>query len=240
MDIKQKFIPVSNTYARPGIKMKPKYITIHETDNTGKGADAEAHANLQYNGNSRQASWHFTVDGNEIWQSLPTNEVGWHAGNSKGNMESVAIEICVNSDGDYQKAVRMAAELTKYLMNTLMIPLGNVVQHNHWSGKHCPRHLRDGDKGLNWDSFIGLVKDKKYKVTIPNTALWQARGLVYEYEHKGFKCEGVAKKVYGPGQKAADKDPYAFVLYDLTFEQAKALVIELKVRGYSRAEGSVM
>ena len=48
--------------------------------NTSRGADDEAHANLQYRGNSRQASWHFTVDDDSIYQSLPTNEVGWHAG----------------------------------------------------------------------------------------------------------------------------------------------------------------
>ena len=38
-----------------------KYITIHQTGNTSKGADAGAHARLQANGNSRQASWHYTV-----------------------------------------------------------------------------------------------------------------------------------------------------------------------------------
>ena len=38
-----------------------KYITIHETANTSKGANAETHGRLQANGNSRQASWHYTV-----------------------------------------------------------------------------------------------------------------------------------------------------------------------------------
>jgi len=36
-------------------------ITIHQTGNTNKGADAQAHANLQSKGNSRNASWHYTV-----------------------------------------------------------------------------------------------------------------------------------------------------------------------------------
>ncbi len=39
-----------------------KYIVVHETDNTSVGADADAHARLQINGNSRNASWHWQVD----------------------------------------------------------------------------------------------------------------------------------------------------------------------------------
>ena len=37
------------------------YIVVHETANTGKGANADAHGRLQANGNSRTASWHYTV-----------------------------------------------------------------------------------------------------------------------------------------------------------------------------------
>ena len=160
MKINQKFIPASNTFTRPGIKMNPEYITIHETDNTAKGANDEAHANLQFNGNNRQASWHFQVDDDSIYQSLPTNEVGWHAGdgNGPGNMKSIGIEICVNSDGDFKKAVENAAWLTKHLMNIFKIPIAKIVQHNRWSGKNCPRNLRSGSKGIDWNDFITLVE----------------------------------------------------------------------------------
>jgi N-acetylmuramoyl-L-alanine amidase len=80
MQIKQKLIPTRYKDTRPGIAMNPVYITIHETDNTSAGADAEAHAKLQASGNSRTASWHYTVDDKEIWQSVPDDEVAWHAG----------------------------------------------------------------------------------------------------------------------------------------------------------------
>ena len=162
MKINQKLIPASNTFTRPGIKMDPKYITIHETDNTARGANDEAHANLQYNGNTRQASWHFTVDDDSIYQSIPTDEVAWHAGDGDGpgNMSSIAIEICVNSDGDFKKAVKDAAWLTKYLMEKLNISISNVVQHYHWSGKDCPRYLRSGEKGIKWNDFLDLVKSE--------------------------------------------------------------------------------
>lgn len=109
MKINQKFIPASNKFTRPGTKMVPKYFTIHETDNDNKGANAEAHARLQYNGNNREVSWYFQVDEDSIYQSLPTNEIGLAAGdgNGPGNMSSIHIEICVNRDGNFKKAVKM-------------------------------------------------------------------------------------------------------------------------------------
>ena len=63
----------------------------------------------------------FQVDDDSIYQSLPTNEVGWHAGdgNGSGNMKSIGIEICVNSDGNFKRAVENAAWLTKHLMEVL-------------------------------------------------------------------------------------------------------------------------
>ncbi|MEK5175072.1 N-acetylmuramoyl-L-alanine amidase [Heyndrickxia sp. FSL W8-0496] len=170
----QKFIPTTFKDTRPGTRMTPKWITIHETDNTNKGADAEAHSRLQANGNSRQASWHFTVDDKISYQSLPLNEAGWHAGdgNGPGNKTSIGIEICVNSDGDYKKAVENAAELTRSLMSQLNIPITNVVQHNHWSGKNCPRNLRSGSKGIGWNDFINLVKsDIKTEVAKANNKI---------------------------------------------------------------------
>lgn len=168
MKINQLLIPKSKTKTRPGIKMTPKYITIHETGNSNKGANANAHARLQYNGNSRQASWHFQVDDKEIWQSLPTNEVGWHAGDGRGpgNMSSIAIEICVNSDGNFAKARANAAWLVAKLMKDHKIPIKNVVQHHKWSGKNCPQKIRTD--GL-WSSFIKQVEEEYKKMTAPKS-----------------------------------------------------------------------
>jgi hypothetical protein len=160
MNIIQRFIPASNTKTRPGIKMTPKYITIHETDNTAPRANAEAHARLQESGNDRTASWHLTVDDQYAIQSIPFDEVAWHAGDGRGpgNMTSIALEICVNSDGDYKKAVANAAEVTRQLMQQFNIPVSNVVQHNHWSGKNCPYIMRSGKAGVTWNDFLNLLK----------------------------------------------------------------------------------
>lgn len=160
--------------ARSGIRMTPTWITIHETDNTNVRANALAHARLQYNGNNRLASWHFQVDDEpEIYRSLPENEVGWAAGdgNGPGNRSSIHIEICVNRDGNYAKAVRNAAELTKYLLNKhpTIKGVNYIAQHNKWSGKNCPRNLRSGAKGISWTQFLNMVKEGSSSVTKPAT-----------------------------------------------------------------------
>ena len=53
------------------------------------GANAENHAKYLYKqateGTFRTASWHFTVDDKQIYQHLPTNENGWHAGDGDGS-----------------------------------------------------------------------------------------------------------------------------------------------------------
>ena len=155
MQIKQMLIPESNKFTRPGVKMEPQYITLHETANTTKGATALAHAKLQQSGNSRQASWHYSVDSLYIIQSVPDNEVAFHAGDGAGdgNRKSIGIEICVNEDGDFDRAKEKAIQLIRDLMDKHKIPLKNVVPHKHWSGKNCPKEiLKEG-----WDKFISDI-----------------------------------------------------------------------------------
>lgn len=137
-----------------------KHIVIHETANTSKGANADAHARLQANGNSRQASWHYQVDDKEIVQSFSDNAQCWHAGNVFYNKNSIGIEICVNSDGNYKKAVKNAVELTRSLMSKYKIPKTNVIQHKNASGKDCPKYLRNGYKGIDWDDFKRMLDGK--------------------------------------------------------------------------------
>lgn len=135
------FIPKSNRN-RPGYRMNPLYITVHNTANTSKGANAASHASLVKRSNTA-VSWHDTVDENCIYQHLPLNENGWHAGDGRGtgNMKSIGIEICEN-----------AQWLIRQLMTEQGIPLANVVPHKRWSGKNCPRKLLN-----RWDSFKACI-----------------------------------------------------------------------------------
>ena len=136
-------------------------VTIHETANTKKGAGAINHATyLQGSGSNKAASWHYCVDDQLATRSIPEKEVAWHAGNSKGNYNTIAIEICVNSDGDFKKAVHNAAELTADILKRHNISYTNyeeyLFQHNYWSGKDCPTLLRKG-KPLSWAYFVERV-----------------------------------------------------------------------------------
>nr|WGE00944.1 N-acetylmuramoyl-L-alanine amidase [Bacillus velezensis] len=146
--ITKDFIPVGHNN-RPGYAMNPAYITVHNTANTARRANATMHARYEKNPET-PTSWHFTVDDKEIYQHLPLNENGWHAGdgNGTGNRKSIGIEICENSDGDFEKAVANAQWLIKKLMKEQGISLANVVPHQHWSGKYCPHKPLD-----RWDSF---------------------------------------------------------------------------------------
>lgn len=157
--IKQQFIPASRTKQRPGYAMKPQYITIHSTGNSKSTAQNEADY-VCYN-SDRQASYHYVVDDSRIIQVLPVNEVAWHAGDGgsgTGNRKSVAIEIC--EPGDRKKAVDNAVWLTKELMRDLKIDKAHIRQHHDWSGKDCPRILRDSayiKDGIDWSYFMAQI-----------------------------------------------------------------------------------
>jgi N-acetylmuramoyl-L-alanine amidase CwlA len=96
------------------------------------------------------------VDDAFVYQSIPTTEVTWHSGTKQGNSSSVSIEICMNSDLDEKSAYDRAALLTAVLAYRLgiAVPAG-IFQHHDWSGKHCPRVLRD--KPAGWEDFLKSV-----------------------------------------------------------------------------------
>jgi N-acetylmuramoyl-L-alanine amidase CwlA len=136
-------------------------VTIHETDNWSPGAGAVAHARyLQEGGTEREVSWHYAVDDTEITRSIPENECAWHAGdtgNGRGNTQTIAIEICVNPDSDYETAKQKAAWLAADILMRHGLARGatSLFQHFDHSGKHCPRRIRDEGK---WPEFVAMVE----------------------------------------------------------------------------------
>ncbi|WP_112181367.1 peptidoglycan recognition protein family protein [Paraliobacillus zengyii] len=139
------------------------YITVHQTGNANKGADAEAHANIQSKLNPREASWHYSVDDKESYQSFEDEVKCWAAtdGQGPGNTQSVHVEICINSDGDYEKAVKNGAELVKHLLDKHNLSLNDVKQHHDWYNKNCPAQLRAGKDGITWGDFLNMVEGEK-------------------------------------------------------------------------------
>ncbi|MDH7809537.1 MULTISPECIES: penicillin-insensitive murein endopeptidase [unclassified Rhizobium] len=154
-----EFIPEGKRN-RPGTRISPTSITIHNTDNTNRGANAKAHSRFvretgyyEHNGKIIWVSWHFTVDDTHVIQHLPLNEVGYHAG-SNANGSSIAIEICMNSDNDQERANSRAVGLVASLLRDFGWDVDQVKRHKDWTGKNCPSLLMSGTK---WKAFLKAV-----------------------------------------------------------------------------------
>lgn len=166
LNLKEDYIP-RDKRNRPGTPNSLEYITVHNTDNTKKGADASAHSKFVKNtgyytskdtGEKIYVSWHYTVDDSQIIKHLPLNEKGFHARND-GNSRSIGIEICMDKGIDQDAAFLRAARLIAALLYDLKKPADAIVPHHFWTGKNCPRLLLDNGKpGKKWRDFISLVK----------------------------------------------------------------------------------
>lgn len=156
MNIKRKIIPKGKDN-RPGRSLTPLKVTIHNTANTDSGANASAHANYLITTEDK-ISWHFTCDDKEVYQHLPTNEIGYHAKN--GNSKSIGIEICENKGIDQNKANDNAAKLCAQLLKQHALTVSDTVTHKYWTGKACPRLLLNNSKeGKKWSNFKEKVKN---------------------------------------------------------------------------------
>lgn len=142
-----------------------KYIVIHDTGNKSKGAGADAHFKY-FNGGNRNSSADFFMDDKKILQVNDyTKYYTWQVGDGKGkygitNQNSIGVEICVNVDGDYNKAFENAIELTKYLMKELDIPAERVVRHYDASRKNCPASM-SANSWAKWNEFKEAIMDEK-------------------------------------------------------------------------------
>lgn len=153
-----------------------KAIIIHWTANTNRGANARANRNYfnskhyDANGNVIYASAHYIVDSTAIVQCLPDNEVGYHvgakasrytdtarrimAGSGSPNYVTIGIEMCVNSDGNFDITRAQTIELTRMLSNKYNISRDNILRHYDITRKDCPRMMLD--EGI-WNSFLDEV-----------------------------------------------------------------------------------
>ncbi len=153
--------------ARP---MRPRYITIHSTQNYTAGA--ERHSVALKRGALRTGQrpgyliWHFTVEDRQAIQHMPTTEQGIHADfDGPGNRTSIGIEMCEHRGNNRASTTERTAKLTAVLMKKNGISLRNVVPHYHWprkgkrpANKNCPHFLLDnGRPGAKWRGFLSRV-----------------------------------------------------------------------------------
>jgi len=165
---------LTHPISRPAMR-DPKRFTIpevraiimHWTANTGRGANAMANRNY-FNLGSRAASAHYCVDDRTIVQCLPHNEVAYHVGarryltdgqmimtggNLSPNHYTIGIEMCVNSDGDWNKTYQHSAELAAWLL--IKYPGARLLRHFDITGKDCPKMMLEPD---DWAAFVDDVK----------------------------------------------------------------------------------
>lgn len=134
---------------------KPAYIVIHETDNWSKGADAKAHATAMKNGNLA-GTVHYYVDSKSVYQTLDHSDGAWAVGDGKGkygitNRNSINIEICVNPETDYYKAVDKAEQLSAQLLKQYGWGTDRLKRHYDASRKNCPRRIQAEGR---WPEFV--------------------------------------------------------------------------------------
>lgn len=204
MEIKRNIVtPTGNNSFGRGHKMTG--ITVHQTANYSKGAGAAMHAKLQKNGFS--ASWHYTVDDKEVWQSFEDDVACWHAGDGhgNGNKKTIAIETCVNPDSNYNGAIRNLINLLVHLCKKHGFTTKNIYQHNHWSGKNCPREIRAGKNGWTWSKILSEV-DKGLK---SKKDAYNPQGLKTVAVPAYSKPDKTFKKL-NKGDKVTIRDPHNF------------------------------
>lgn len=146
------------------------WIVVHDTASTALGSNALAHANYLYNNttlkNELWVSWHFSIDDHDIYQHLPEIERGFHAGDGSvlpgqsatylggGNRNGIGIEMCINEDGDMYRTWQRTAKLVTYLLVKYNLPVDHQTYHNDFSGKDCPRTLRNAGLVPLFEEFV--------------------------------------------------------------------------------------
>lgn len=181
----QRFIRKGRYGRKTTRSMRPRYITVHSTQNYS--GDAWDHARALENGKLRAPkrrggnrigylTWHFTVQEDVAIQHLPTNEQGEHADfDGPGNNYSVAIEMAEHRGNSRQRTLERTAKLCASLMHQHKIPLKNVVPHYHWprkgmspEHKNCPHFLMtNGRPGRKWSDFVRLVNSEYKRIHVP-------------------------------------------------------------------------
>ena len=189
----KRYIPkgrYGRKYKRP---MKPRFITVHSTQNYD--GDAWDHARALERGKLRAPkrrngnrigylTWHFTTQDDVVIQHLPTNEQGEHADfNGPGNNYSIGIEMCEHRGNSRQETLARTAKLCASLMQQYDIPLKNVVPHYHWprkglkpEHKNCPHFLMtNGKPGRKWNQFLRSIKKQYNRIQIPQEIAEKSR-----------------------------------------------------------------
>lgn len=203
----EKLTPISSEAkktARPGrVRTSVEAIAIHDTANTNATAGGQTHQNLLYNGYTN-ASWNYCVDEIGAWESIPSGEIAWHAGNGTGpGTEFVLTDtkvkatvkypyITITEDGYYafngEKSVLKAPliggripttdKITKFGLYSEIGANGNYYLNNNWYSKGFGYIANHGgnENAIGIETAVNSGTD--YMQTARNAALLVAELMI--------------------------------------------------------------
>jgi N-acetylmuramoyl-L-alanine amidase CwlA len=153
---------------RKGREFPINWICLHFTANNGDTAKNNAD---YFAREVVEASAHYFVDPNEIYQSVKDSDTAWHCGKERGgsyfndcrNANSIGIEMCsVIRNGVYvipEETVKNAVELVRYLMARHHVPVSRVCRHYDVTHKECPEPwVRNPNQ---WENFKKMLTEKE-------------------------------------------------------------------------------
>ena len=193
MQIEERFITSNN---RGGVNTcTPKYIVIHDTGNTGKGAGSLNHYKWLNNNNDLGRSAHLFVDDESALQVIEFNRMSYHAGvmykdkvDVPGckNHNSIGIEFCINEGSNLDQTLINLADVIVQVQEKFQIPMQNVITHYMATGKSCPGTFIA--RPILWTQ----LKERLISMNMQNVSFHQAietihqKGIIQspEYWHK--------------------------------------------------------
>lgn len=201
----------SSNYTKVGSRTV-RYVVMHYTGNSKDYAWNNAN---YFTGANRNASAHFFVDDDEIYQSIGLNDKAWHCGddeyfNDCRNSDSIGIEMCCTA-GNYDmsaKTVELAAQLCADLCKFLDITDVDKYVVRHWDVTHkeCPRPMVRNT--ARWEAFKKRVAELLNVKTTPSTET--NSNSVLEYGDEGSAVKSLQQRLialgYSCGSAGADGD----------------------------------
>lgn len=153
-----------------------EFVVVHYTGNSKDTAWANAN---YFQSANRDASAHYFVDDENIYQIVDICDVAWHCGAytyyhaSCRNANSIGIEMCCTA-GNYkvgpaalENSAQLCASLCKYIGITDVDKY--VVRHYDVSHKKCPAQMA-GDNNAEWTVFKARIKEILNMSVEPSTA----------------------------------------------------------------------
>ena len=164
------------------------WIVLHFTANNGDTAQNNAD---YFAREVVEASAHYFVDPNEIYQSVKDSDTAWHCGRERGgsyyndcrNANSIGIEMCsVIRNGVYvipEETTKRAAKLTRELMAKYHVPISRVCRHYDVTHKECPEPWVRNPK--QWEKFLAMLTEKEDEELVKNKKVL-LNGKAYDCE----------------------------------------------------------